>query len=276
MKKLLLLFIIASPFFVKAQAYVYHPFPTTTGCWSYQYYDDFHNATGMFGGYGLNGDTTIASVLYHRIGNRAVRESGKIIYYLPDTSSNEVILYNFNLNMGDTIFHPYGGAVCSNDTVIVQYVDTILLSDGYHRHYQLSSFATWIEGIGSLTDLFRPCNVLCVSGNDQLECMHGDSGAVYMYSTCQGCLPVGVKEQTLLPDIIISPNPFTSQTTITFSEAQKNTTINIKDIVGKEINTINFTGRQLVIDKAEMKAGIYFVQTTDEQKHICNKKIIIQ
>ena len=179
--------------------------------------------------------------------------------------------------MGDTIFHPYGGAVCgNNDTVLIQYVDTILLSDGYHRQYQLSSFATWIEGIGNMTDLFMPCNVACVSGNYSLECMHGDSGAVYMYSTCQGCMPVGVKEDSPLPNVTISPNPFTSQTTITFSEAQKNTTINIKNIVGKEIKTINFTGRQLVIDKAEMKAGIYFVQTTDKQKRICNNKIIIQ
>ena len=77
-------------------------------------------------------------------------------------------------------------------------------------------------------------------------------------------------------EIIISPNPFTYQTTITFNEAQKNTTIKITDIFGKEIKTIKFTGRQLIIEKAEMEAGIYFVQTTDEQKHICNKKIIIQ
>ena len=76
--------------------------------------------------------------------------------------------------------------------------------------------------------------------------------------------------------ISISPNPFTLQTTITFSEEQKNTTIRITDLIGKEITTINFTGRQLVIDKAEMKAGVYFVQTTDQQKRICNRKIIIQ
>ena len=74
----------------------------------------------------------------------------------------------------------------------------------------------------------------------------------------------------------IYPNPFTSQTTISFDVEQKNTTIKITDIVGKEIRTINFTGRQLVIDKAEMKAGIYFLQTMDNKKNITKKKIIIQ
>lgn len=77
--------------------------------------------------------------------------------------------------------------------------------------------------------------------------------------------------------ISIYPNPFTSQTNITFDEEQHNTTIRITDIVGKEIKTINFTGRQLVIDKTEMEVGIYFVQTTDKQKRISsNNKIIIQ
>lgn len=76
--------------------------------------------------------------------------------------------------------------------------------------------------------------------------------------------------------ITVFPNPFTSQTTITFSEEQKNTTIIITDLVGKKIKTLNFTGRQLVIDKEEMKAGVYFVQTTDGKKNVTNKKIIIQ
>ena len=76
--------------------------------------------------------------------------------------------------------------------------------------------------------------------------------------------------------IIIAPNPFTSQTSITFNEEQKNTSIKITDVLGKEIKTIIFTGKQLKIEKGEMKSGIYFVQITDEKKIICNKKIIIQ
>jgi photosystem II stability/assembly factor-like uncharacterized protein len=72
------------------------------------------------------------------------------------------------------------------------------------------------------------------------------------------------------------PNPTTSETTINFAVEQKNTTIRITDVLGKEIKTINFTGRQLTIEKGELKQGIYFVQTTDEQKNICNRKVVIQ
>lgn len=74
----------------------------------------------------------------------------------------------------------------------------------------------------------------------------------------------------------ISPNPFTSKTTITFSKEQKNTTITITDLLGKVIKSIRFTGKQLTIEKAEMTAGIYFVLTTDEHRYINNRKIVIE
>jgi hypothetical protein len=74
----------------------------------------------------------------------------------------------------------------------------------------------------------------------------------------------------------IYPNPFTYQTTIAFSEEQKNTTITITDMLGKIIKTFTFTGRQLIIEKGEMKAGIYFVLTIDQKKNIFKRKIVIQ
>jgi len=89
-------------------------------------------------------------------------------------------------------------------------------------------------------------------------------------------LPVGINStEENKNEITIYPNPLTEQTTITFSDNEYHN-IQIRDILGKEIKTISFTGRQLILDKGEMKTGIYFVQTMDQQKHICNRKIIIQ
>jgi len=90
-------------------------------------------------------------------------------------------------------------------------------------------------------------------------------------------LPVGIDEYSILPaEFSIYPNPFTSQTTITFNEEQKKSVIIIMDVLGKMMKTINFTGKELIIDKEEMKAGIYFVQVTDENKNVFNKKIVIE
>ncbi len=76
--------------------------------------------------------------------------------------------------------------------------------------------------------------------------------------------------------ISIYPNPFSSQSTINFSEEQINTIIKITDVLGKEIKKICFTGKECKIDKGEMKAGIYFLLFTNNKGNLTTKKIIIQ
>ncbi len=91
-----------------------------------------------------------------------------------------------------------------------------------------------------------------------------------------GTNAVGLNEIKTNSDISIAPNPFTSETTITFSDEQRNTTIKIIDVIGKEIKSISFSGKQLVIDKGEMKPGIYLVQAINENQNAVTKKIVIQ
>lgn len=75
----------------------------------------------------------------------------------------------------------------------------------------------------------------------------------------------------------IHPNPFKSETTITFNEDQKDIVIKITDVLGKAVKTINFSGKQLVIEKGEIKKGIYFIQVSNSQNRIIGlKKIVIQ
>lgn len=95
-------------------------------------------------------------------------------------------------------------------------------------------------------------------------------------STCHNITNVGIAENNFATTINIYPNPFTSQTTIEFTQEQKNTTIKIVDVLGKEVKMINFSGKQLIIEKGEMQTGIYFVQIIDENKNFVNKKIVVQ
>ncbi|MES2592541.1 MAG: choice-of-anchor tandem repeat GloVer-containing protein [Bacteroidota bacterium] len=94
-----------------------------------------------------------------------------------------------------------------------------------------------------------------------------DTSACYISTT-------GIFENSFAKTINIYPNPFTTQTTISFDHEQKNILLKIMDVLGKEIKTINFTGKQLIVEKSEMKAGIYFVQIYTEQG-VASKKIII-
>jgi hypothetical protein len=85
-----------------------------------------------------------------------------------------------------------------------------------------------------------------------------------------------IKYDNLFSDkITISPNPLTSQTSITFSEIQKNCTIKIMDVLGKKIKEINFAGKELIIEKGAMKEGIYFLLIQNEKRNVAIKKIVI-
>ncbi len=81
--------------------------------------------------------------------------------------------------------------------------------------------------------------------------------------------------------ISISPNPFTSQTTIFFSEESRmngtgNHVIIITDVLGNIVNSEKATGKSVILDMSGFAKGIYFVQVTDEKKNVINKKIVVQ
>lgn len=277
MKKLLLLFSILLSLFTNGQTSVYHPFPTNFGSWGYQSYDEFGFPTSPFlSHYTLSGDTIIASINYKKIFSYltyigALREASKVVYFVPDTSSTEYILYDFNLGLGDTIIHPFGGASCSNDTVIIYQVDSILASDGYHRQLYLSSFATWIEGIGSTSYLFQPAEFLCVSGNPELQCMINDSLFLYP-STSSSCI-VSVPEQISKPiDIFIYPNPSNSMVNIEHP-AIKTGIIKLYNLTGNEVLGVNIISNITQLDINHFPSGIYFYQIISQNKNYSGKLI---
>ena len=76
--------------------------------------------------------------------------------------------------------------------------------------------------------------------------------------------------------VSISPNPFNSNTTISFNEEQKNSTIKIIDMNGKEVKTVNFSGKQLVVEKGTLPPAVYFLVITSESRNVVNRKIVIQ
>lgn len=86
----------------------------------------------------------------------------------------------------------------------------------------------------------------------------------------------GIQSQTLKTTIInVFPNPFNTQTTIDLNAGYKNATLKIIDVLGKELKSINFNGKQIVLQREELNNGIYFIQIISENKIIATNKIII-
>ena len=125
---------------------------------------------------------------------------------------------------------------------------------------------------------------ICLTITDNVGCTNTYCSSYYLlrpqsqmvYVNVISATSVGINQLIADNSISIYPNPFTSQTTISFSTEQTNTSIKITDVIGKEIKTINFTGTQYVLEKGIMKSGIYFVQITDANKNVVNRKIVVQ
>ncbi len=94
-------------------------------------------------------------------------------------------------------------------------------------------------------------------------------------SACVLFYSVGLNNRNTANTISISPNPFTSTTTITFSEEQKNTTVLISDILGNTIQQLTTNNQQLILDMSSLAKGIYFLQINND-KGTVNKKLIKQ
>ncbi len=179
------------------------------------------------------------------------------------------------------LFYPYGVTVDAGGTMYI-------CESGYNRIRKvdalgiISTFAGMgglVGGYGGnggpalLAQFYHPSAVaLDAAGNVFI----GDFENSAIRKITLGSIGIDENFSDNSQGLTVSPNPFSSETVITFSEEQKNTTIKITDVLGKEFHSFAFSGKQLTIEKNELKAGIYFLQANDQQNNTINKKIMIQ
>jgi len=85
-----------------------------------------------------------------------------------------------------------------------------------------------------------------------------------------------IEEPVYNQTFVIAPNPFDSQTTISFNFEQKGRIIKIMDVMGREIRALMVNSKQLFLDRGELQSGIYYVLSFDDLKNVVSKKIVIE
>ena len=144
-------------------------------------------------------------------------------------------------------------------------VATSVATDAFGNAYLLGTFGSPSITFGT--------NTLTNSGNMD----------VFLAKIDTALSSVGINEIDDETGVEIFPNPFNSYTTISFSEEQNNTEIKLTDVMGRELKTFILKGtKNMVIDKGEMSAGVYFLQITEtstsstQMKNTLRKIIIVQ
>lgn len=230
MRKLLLLFFLSNFSFSFAQGYI--PFPDSNAVWVNVHY------TAVWGEWPIpeivisavdnvsvdGSDTTISSTVYSKIKltngdyRGALRDNGGQIYFVPEDSLDEYLVYDFTASEGSTLTDVYVHSIWANPYLVdytVQYVDSILIQGAYRTVIHLNDGGEWIEGIGCTQGLFAETwdnvseyflELYCMSHNDSI--LYPDEGS----GTC--ALDVSVSENENKKALLVFPNPTAGLVTI--------------------------------------------------------------
>ena len=121
-----------------------------------------------------------------------IREADKRVYVNLDPASNiaeEYLAYDFNLTVGDTVPSPHlinGNPSIPEPDLVIQSIDSVLISGVYRKRYNLGPLRYIVEGIGSSTGLLNPLDF--VSGGDcyiALTCYQEEGMADFFLSNCE-------------------------------------------------------------------------------------------
>jgi len=302
MNKLLLFTLTTIVLSAKAQTSVYHPFPESNAVWNYHftvagvncqdgYTDKYYSLT-------ISGDTLINSQTYHKlttpfiqsvatgtctgpvIGYQgAIRQDimNKKVFYVPPSNITEQLLYDFNMQVGDSV---KGFTESLTYPDIVQSIDSVLVGNSYRKRWNINSMyqIRFIEGIGSTYGLIKysPCNAIDLP-DYSLTCFSQNGVPLYPSETTNCELITGVRN--IFSNEIASmifPNPFHSSATLELNNDFSHVYLIIYNALGEQVRRQKIISRTTIIHRNELQDGIYFYQVTNDKGQIASGKFIVE
>jgi hypothetical protein len=286
----------------------YHPFPTKNTVWAEYFYPGGGYYPNVYHYFALkDNDTIIKGNQYHKLYFSydtifteekicgGLREENKRVYYYSIDSlsctykvipiDTEIILYDFNLQFGDTITEKKF-RVNTPGILIINRIDSMKVGTEYRKVYtfgypkfDIIMEAKWVEGIGCLRGLLA--GIGYTFNNDyssDLICLIQDNEVLYhnYYPDCYNKNLTIVHSLNASLKIKITPNPVGSFTRIEFEEPEYQK-LAISDQSGKRLMEYNVEGKQsLMIDRKWLPKGLYFLSVYDKSGNIQTLKIIFK
>ena len=298
MRNLFLSLILLTSGKLFAQQYV--PFPTDSArwnCsfWAYQWFcptvppHDYE--------YNICGDTLIGPTVYHKIcavgwsGDTnclgvpdgymgCIREdSSRRVYFRPAWLGADTLLYDFNLQVGDTM-KSYQNPCLDPITAI----DSVLIGSAYRKRYFIqgsmscSGFSVYIiEGIGSTGGLLEPYGQYMA--HNILDCFSHNGQSLYPYTNAP-CTPLvqSTDQQTSAPKWNAMPNPSASAVTLTSSGLKQgaNYSVVLWNVAGERVSVQQCTSDNgsITIERNGVAEGVYFAEIMSNEQTIGHVEII--
>ncbi len=237
--------------------------------------------------YKFSGDTTIDSQTYHKLYESNEKfptnwnlwcfmreDTDKRIWYRRESDNEEMLMYDFSVETGDSVFVGLYEPVY----LYVDSISEIIVNQTDRKKYWLSCKTmpeyseAWIEGIGSSKGICWSGSVNIVGGWFWFLCMSENGELIYRnpnYETCY--LMTGISE-TNKPVIQIYPNPMKNNfrvENISNIEIESISLININGQITKQ-----FDSKKTQFDISKISSGLYFLKISYKNGELIEKVII--
>lgn len=202
-----------------------------------------------------------------------LRSTGKKIYVLMPDETDDTLLYDFDLDINDTLPLTYNN---EDPSLTVTAIDSTLTPNGFLKSFELSNGFYLYEGIGSSGGLVEGIFPYFLSGIHQLLC-YSLNDTAYVLSSGGSCT-VSLSIQEFNNEFIstVYPNPFSENTVIRLNEELSNATLVVIDLTGAVVRTILFSGTEVKLERDGLSSGVYSYQLmTDSEKFSAGKIVIL-
>ncbi|NOX46585.1 MAG: T9SS type A sorting domain-containing protein [Chlorobi bacterium] len=304
MKEATITFTFALLISLFATSQTYHPLPESNTYWQYEYLDT-PDGCGCFGvcykeQIGISGDTVINQTIYHKIELHHVgigedcTESppvfigyqgafrndveSKIAWHIPEGAQNEVLLYDFNLTIGDTV--PIGIINPNGYNMMVEDIDSVEVGNLFHKRLHLYGELNWgemplqiIEGIGG-QHLINPMETwVNFESGYWFNCVNIGDTISYPYS-CE--MIVGNNPFKKTQSFEIYPNPSQGKFWIQNPKGKNEfLSIEVFNSFGKRLMEFETAEELMQIDLSDKPKGVYLIRIKSS-KEVFNEKVIVQ
>jgi hypothetical protein len=239
----------------------------------------------------IEGDSVLNSISYSKVWSTfdsgltnfwfqgLIREAGNVVYFKSPYGS-ERILYDFNLEAGDTanVCNLY----CDVMQVVVKNVDFVDYLGIQRKRWELEGWTEeyWVEGIGDLFGPFHTKFLECITDNDfSLLCFYQGNELRYIKENENDCFQtsVGIKEDTGEGNVILRPNPVIQGQAFEIQTDNSIKEICVFNTEGKlMMRMMPEAGKSIFIGTANLNAGLYLLRMTFMNDYSFSRKIIIR
>ena len=205
-----------------------------------------------------------------------IRSSNKQMYIRMPNDTAEKLLYDFDLEVGDTLPVTYNNYFYN---VTVAAIDSIFTPYGYKKRFALAG-STWsqylIEGIGHSRGLIEPL----VNPSDctfNLNCFGYNDSAYYPSAGLTCDVAIGIIEQKAKIESSVYPNPFSERTTFYFNASLNQPELILHSVLGQKVLTLKGNNsNHLDLERGELNSGVYFYEVKQNGMLISNGKLMIK